>query len=47
MVNYHRTEKNKIRLYIPSKHGAEFKNLIKEHIVGSFKYKLHGESSEN
>ena len=45
MVNYHRTEKGKIRLYIPTKYNERFIELVNPHIVESFKYKLHYENS--
>jgi hypothetical protein len=45
MVNYHRTEKGNIRLYIPAKYNEKFIGLVGEHIVESFKDKLHYENS--
>lgn len=41
MVNYHRTEKNNLRLYIPTKYRAQFEDLVKEHVIESMKKKLH------
>lgn len=40
-VSYHRTEKGNLRIYIPTKYNAVFIELVREHIVDSFKYKLH------
>lgn len=44
-VNYHRTEKKNIRLYIPKKYNETFENLIQPYILPSFKYKLHSDNS--
>jgi len=41
MVNYHKTEKENLRLYIPTKYNVRFENLVKEYIVDSMKRKLH------
>jgi len=32
VVNYHKTEKNNIRLYIPAKYGYQFKKLIENYV---------------
>lgn len=45
MVNYHKTEKENLRLYIPTKHNKQFEELIKPYIVESMKYKLHYDNS--
>ncbi len=40
MANYHRTEKNKLRLYIPTRCGGQFESLLKGYVIESMKSKL-------
>ena len=35
MVNYHKTEKGNLRLYIPTKDNEKYVSLVDEHIVES------------
>ncbi len=46
MVNYHRTEKGNMRLYIPTKYSLKFEDLIREYLVESMKTKIHCESGK-
>ena len=45
MVNYHKTEKGNLRLYIPKKYNEKFQSLVEEYMVESLKYKLHYDNS--
>lgn len=41
MVNYHKTEKGNLRLYVPTKYGVQFENLVREYVVETMKRKLY------
>lgn len=45
-VNYLRTEKGNLSLYIPEKYGKIFEGIIKEYVIESMKRKLHSESGK-